>query len=103
MNPTEISAYFAKILNPAIPAIIRKIKNNLASSFDSPKRTIPSIAVPTAPIPVQTAYAVPTGSSFNEYARSPILITILTIVKTLGQNFVKPFGRERKGIMIMIV
>ena len=42
------------------------MKNNLKKSLDSLKRYIPSIAVPTAPIPVQTAYADPTGKVFNE-------------------------------------
>ncbi len=60
------------------------------NSFDSPKSIIPSIAVPTAPIPVHTAYAVPTGNHFKEYANSPMLIKMQTTVKTLGQNFVNP-------------
>lgn len=39
----------------------RKIKNNLQKSADSLNQTMPIITVPTAPIPVQTPYAVPMG------------------------------------------
>ena len=38
-----------------------EIKNNLQNSDDSLKRKIPEMTVPTAPIPVQTAQAVPIG------------------------------------------
>ena len=42
-------------------AINVPIKNNRKNSAGSLKKTIPMIAVPTAPIPVHTAYAVPSG------------------------------------------
>ena len=41
--------------NPTIEPIRRKIKNTLQKSEGSLKRAIPTIAVPTAPMPVQTA------------------------------------------------
>ena len=47
--------------NPNIDPIRRKIKNILQKSDGSLKRKMPTITVPTAPIPVQTAYAVPIG------------------------------------------
>jgi hypothetical protein len=73
-----------------MPVIIRKIKNKRIISFDSLNKIIPRIAVPTAPMPVQTAYAVPTGRDLTEKERSPILVIIAEIVKTDGQSLVKP-------------
>ena len=37
------------------------IKNNRQKSVGSLKKIMPTITVPTLPIPVHTAYAVPTG------------------------------------------
>ncbi len=48
------------------------------------------MAVPTAPIPVHTAYAEPTGSDLSETANSQTLMAIDTPVAMDGQNFVKP-------------
>jgi len=45
------------------------MKNILMNSFDSPKRIIPRNAVPTAPMPVQIAYAVPIGIDFTAVER----------------------------------
>ena len=44
-----------------IEPIRRVIKNTLQKKAGSLKIKIPTIAVPTAPIPVQTAYPVPNG------------------------------------------
>ena len=52
---------------------------------------MPRIAVPNAPMPVHIAYAVPRGISLIAKERRTILKIIQTMVKTLGQNFVKPF------------
>lgn len=41
--------------NPTMDAINVPIKNSLKNSAGSLKKTIPMIAVPTAPIPVHTA------------------------------------------------
>jgi hypothetical protein len=60
------------------------------TSFDSEKRIMPSMAVPTAPIPVQTAYADPTGNVLSEIDKSQMLIAIQIAVKIEGQNLVKP-------------
>jgi hypothetical protein len=67
------------------------MKNSLTNSDDSLNRKMPRIAVPNAPMPVHIAYAVPNGISLIEKERSTILKIMLATVKTLGQNFVKPF------------
>jgi hypothetical protein len=46
--------------------------------------------LPTAPMPVHTAYAVPKGSERNAHAISAKLETIATTVAAVGQNFVNP-------------
>ena len=46
---------------PTIDAIKVKRKNILQKSYDSLKKYIPIKTVPTAPIPVHIAYAVPMG------------------------------------------
>jgi hypothetical protein len=82
--------YSENNFSPAIPAIIKKIKNILINSLDSPKSIIPKIAVPTAPMPVHIGYAVPSGSVLTETESKYILNTRATIVNALGQNFVNP-------------
>ncbi len=44
-----------------IEPIRRKMKNNLQKCAGSLKKKMPTSTVPTAPMPVQTAYAVPMG------------------------------------------
>src|SRR5712664_1716442 len=46
--------------------------------------------LPTAPIPVHTAYAVPNGSDLSASAISPKLSAIATRVAAVGQNRVSP-------------
>lgn len=65
----EILSLFSKYYScgetafrPTIETISVKIKNILQNSAGSLKKKIPISAVPTAPIPVHTAYAVPSGS-----------------------------------------
>lgn len=50
-------------------------KNNRQNSAGSLKIQIPIITVPTAPIPVQTAYAVPKGSDLVACIKRTILMT----------------------------
>src|SRR4030095_6717437 len=52
--------------SPSIPATIRAMHASLRREWDSPKSIIPRSAVPTAPIPVHTASAVPPGSSTTQ-------------------------------------
>jgi hypothetical protein len=53
--------------------------------------TIPKIAVPAAPIPVQTAYAVPMGKTFSDQASNEKLPDAKTKNPILGHTFVKLF------------
>lgn len=50
------------------------IKNTLQKVAGSLKTRIPTITLPTAPIPVHTAYAVPIGNSFVALTKSNMLI-----------------------------
>lgn len=56
----------------------------------SPRTAIPQSTVPTAPIPVQTAYAVPMGSDLAAIPSSPTLMTNAIMVPTLGHKRVNP-------------
>jgi hypothetical protein len=49
---------------------------------------IPKIAVPAAPIPVQTAYAVPIGSTFSDQLNREKLPAAKTMKPRLGHSFV---------------
>jgi hypothetical protein len=51
---------------------------------------IPNIAVPAAPIPVQTAYAVPIGSTFSDQLNREKLPAAKTMKPRLGHSFVNP-------------
>ena len=66
-------------------AVIRAIDTG------SLKIIIPRMAVPAAPIPVQTAYAVPTGKTFSDQASKEKLPDAKTKNPMLGQIFVKLF------------
>ena len=55
------------------------------------KITIPKIAVPAAPIPVHTAYAVPTGKTFKDQLNKEKLPAAKTKKPRLGQSLVNPF------------
>ena len=54
------------------------------------KITIPSTTAPRAPIPVQTAYAVPMGKVFTAWAKSQTLAAIAATVRTEYPTLVKP-------------
>jgi len=66
-------------------AVIRAIETG------SLKTIIPKIAVPAAPIPVQTAYAVPIGRTLSDQASREKLPDAKTKNPILGQIFVKLF------------
>ena len=61
-----------------------------ATSRGSLKKIIPKTTVPTAPMPVQTAYAVPSGMVLRAWERKKKLTIIAATVPRLGQNRVKP-------------
>ena len=73
-----------------IPAMISIKLNTRPILADSPNKITPAIAVPTAPIPTQTAYAVPTGKDFIAIASNQILVMIAKIVPTVGQSLENP-------------
>lgn len=54
LNPSYAST-FAFNFNPTIEEMSNSIKNNLIKLTDSPRYTIPIIAVPAAPSPVKMA------------------------------------------------
>src|SRR5690606_28317941 len=76
--------------SPMIPATINPMQTSLTTVAGSRNSTIPSTAVPTVPIPVHTAYAVPIGSDLTASPSSPMLAIIDATVRTVGQNRVNP-------------
>jgi hypothetical protein len=54
------------------------------------KISMPKVAVPTAPMPVQAAYAVPTGSAFSDSPRSTKLAQAAAIVTAVKCHLLKP-------------
>ena len=66
--------YLVTILSPIKDIINVKRKKILQNVAGSLKKIIPTKTLPTAPIPVQTAYAVPIGNSFVTLTNNNILI-----------------------------
>lgn len=66
------------------------MKNNRNIDIGSLKINIPNIAVPAAPIPVHTAYAVPIGILFRVFERHIKLNAPKKINRRVGLSFVKP-------------
>ncbi|HEU0302059.1 MAG TPA: hypothetical protein VFR37_21570 [Longimicrobium sp.] len=60
------------------------------ASRGSSKSTIPRMLAPTTPIPVHTAYPVPTGSVRSAVASSQKLAPMAESVPTLGHSRVNP-------------
>lgn len=79
-----------KHFRPMIPSTMSVMQAMRDAERGSPNIAMPKMATPTAPIPVQTAYPVPTGMVLSACANSAKLPTIATSVPTLGQNLVKP-------------
>ena len=63
----------------------------LARDTGSLKKTMPKIAVPAAPIPVHTAYAVPIGKTLRDQASNEKLPVANIKKPILGNTFVKLF------------
>jgi hypothetical protein len=70
--------------------MIRATQASRLSDADSPKPKIPRMTVPTAPIPVHTAWAVPTGRVRIAVASKKKLRAMVIREKTEGQRRVKP-------------
>src|SRR3954468_14982763 len=82
--------YSPSNFNPRIPETIRPRHASLLAAADSPNSTIPSPTVPTAPIPVHTAYAVPSGRLRVATPTRNKLATIMIAVATEGHSRVNP-------------
>jgi hypothetical protein len=78
-------------LSSTTPVIMKAIAVIRETETGSLKISIPKIAVPAAPIPVQTAYAVPLGKTLSDQAKSEKLPVAKTRNPILGQIFVKLF------------
>jgi hypothetical protein len=76
--------------SPTIPTNMHNKLSSLPKFADSSNSNMPKIAVPIAPIPTQTAYAVPTGNDFIAIPSNQTLSTIASTVPTVGQSRVKP-------------
>jgi hypothetical protein len=77
-------------LSPTIPDMMKSKQIIRIISRDSPNKIMPIIATPTAPIPVHTAYAVPTGIDFIAVDNNQKLIAIARTVSTDGTSFENP-------------
>lgn len=75
------------INNPLTINTAATIRNSVAGS---PMKKIPATKAPTAPIPVQMVYAVPSGKLFIEKDKSAKLAITVTNVMTVGTNRVNP-------------
>ena len=83
--------------NPTIPTMTKNKKNILIIDVDSFKKIMPTTTVPTAPIAVQQAYAVPRGIPFIDCSNNTILIIRNITVKAEGINFVNPSEYFKKS------
>ena len=83
--------HLASSFNPAIPTIMAKIQSIRRIEAVSLKNIIPQITAPTVPIPVQIAYAVPSGSVLVANARPMMLPVIAAITMIDGTSLVKPW------------
>lgn len=78
------------------PTSISEIKKILAILALSPNNSIPTITEPTAPIPVQTGYAMLSGIVLREEDRSHMLIKSVSAKRAVGIIWVKPLECLRK-------
>ncbi len=81
---------YCATLRPTTPTRMHPRKSRRAGDAESPNRQMPRTAVPNAPIPVQTAYALPMGRLLTEADRSIMLNSSDRPVPTVGQKRVKP-------------
>jgi hypothetical protein len=81
---------FAKQLQSQSPCNDYPKQTNLLKAADSPNYAIPTATVSTEPMPVHTAYAVPSGKLRVATPTRPRLSTIMMTVAIDGQNRVNP-------------
>ncbi|SEQ80828.1 hypothetical protein SAMN04488023_101191 [Pedobacter rhizosphaerae] len=74
------------------------MKKSLQNVAGSLKYRMPIITVPTAPMPVQTAYAVPIGKFSNALFKKTKLSTAQTKKPKLHFNTVKFFERFKQVV-----
>jgi hypothetical protein len=86
------AAAHAVAFKPAIPAMISESQSRREAVAASPSSQMPSNTVPTLPIPVQTASAVPMGSVLTAMPSSTTLTTMEMAVKVVGTGRVNPVG-----------
>ena len=84
-----VSSYFDTNRNPTIDEINVKMKNKRQKLTGSLKKNIPTRTVPAAPIPVQTAYAVPNGMTLAPRSNNQKLSVIEIKNPTVHQGFLK--------------
>src|SRR5580693_2854359 len=78
-------------LRPTTPDKIRPIDTSFVADTASPRNTMPTVAAPAAPIPVQTAYAGPTSSSRSATVSRPKLISADAANAPVGHGCVSPW------------
>src|SRR5579864_128560 len=76
---------------PMTPARTRPIDTSFRVDTASPRKIIPTLAAPTAPIPVHTAYAAPTSSLRRAAVSSAKLTSAHTANVTVGHSRVIPW------------
>ncbi len=96
-SPTALDSAGANVVSseektrsPATPRITRVIPVIRETEATSPCQSIPSVAVPVAPSPVQTAYALPIGSVRTALASGKKEATMAAMTTMLGPNRVNP-------------
>jgi membrane-associated protein len=77
-------------LRPVTPARISAIETSLVVETTSPRKIMPKLAAPAAPMPVQTAYAGPTSRWRSATVSSPKLVRAETANATVGHSAVRP-------------
>jgi membrane-associated protein len=78
-------------LRPMTPARTRPIDTSFRVDTASPRKIMPTVAAPTAPIPVHAAYAAPTSSSRSATVSSAKLISAHMAKVTVGHSRVIPW------------
>ena len=75
---------YERVLSPTTDMMRVVMKNSLQNVAGSLNTTMPSITVPTAPIPVHTGYAVPIGIVCVTFANR-VILSIVKMRKPLIQ------------------
>src|SRR3546814_7209099 len=84
-----VPPYGETAFNPTTPATISAMHASRAGEALSANTRIPTVATPTAPMPVQIAYAVPTGIARSAWVSSHRLTAAAAAVATPGHRRVK--------------